>query len=68
MPGRSYRLLEIVGTSQNGVDEAIKNGIADAREEGRQLNWFQVVEIRGHIDAQQVAHTQVTLKVGYRSE
>ena len=49
MPGRSYRPLEIVGTSQNGVDEAIKNGIADAREEGRQLNWFQVVEIRGHI-------------------
>ena len=66
MPGRSYRLLEIVGTSANGVDEAITNGIADARQEGRQLNWFQVVEIRGHIQDDGVAHTQVTMKLGYR--
>ncbi|MCB1252904.1 MAG: dodecin family protein [Austwickia sp.] len=68
MADRSYRLMEIVGTSTEGVDDAIRNGIATVAAEVSNLNWFQVVEIRGHIDAQQVAHTQVTLKVGYRSE
>lgn len=68
MSERSYRLVEIVGTSPEGVDDAIRNGIAAAAAEIPHLDWFQVLEIRGHIVDQGVAHTQVTMKVGARME
>lgn len=68
MSERSYRLIQVVGTSTDGVDAAIRNGISAVAKDTRHLDWFEVVEIRGHIADQQVAHTQVTMRVGARME
>ena len=68
MSNRTYRVTEIVGTSTEGVDQAIKNGIARANETLRHLDWFEVTEIRGHIRDGEVDHVQVGMKVGFRLE
>ena len=66
MPNRTYRITEIVGTSNTGIDDAIRNGVSSASEAVHRLNWFEVVEVRGHIHDGEVSHFQVTMKVGYR--
>lgn len=66
MPGHTYRVTEIVGTSSVGVDDAIKGAIARAAETLRNLDWFEVTEIRGHIEHGAIGHVQVGLKVGFR--
>jgi dodecin len=63
-----YKSVEITGTSAAGVREAIDNGIAKAAETLRHLDWFQVTEIRGHIEDGRAAHYQVTMKLGFRLE
>jgi len=68
MSNRTYRVTEIVGTSDQGVDQAIKNGIERANESLRHLDWFEVTEIRGHIRDGEVDHVQVGMKVGFRLE
>ena len=68
MANRTYRLTEIVGTSTVGTDDAIRNGIARASQTVRHLDWFEVVEVRGHIVDGDVDHYQVTMKVGFRLE
>ncbi len=62
----TYRVTEIVGTSDQGLDDAIRNGIARANRTLHGLDWFEVTEIRGHLEGGQVGHFQVTLKVGFR--
>lgn len=66
MTGHTYRVTEIVGTSPEGVDQAIRNGIQRASATLRGLDWFEVTEVRGHIEDGDVAHFQVGLKVGFR--
>ena len=61
-----YRLTEIVGTSPDGLDAAIQTGIKRAASTLHGLDWFQVSDIRGQIVDGDVAHYQVTLKVGFR--
>lgn len=69
MAGHTYRVTEIVGTSESGVDDAIKAGITRAAQTLRGLDWFEVTEIRGHLDDDgTVAHYQVTVKLGFRME
>ncbi len=68
MSNRTYVLNEIVGTSTESVHEAIRNGIARASATLRNLDWFEVVEVRGDIMDGQVGHYQVTMKVGFRLE
>ena len=68
MTDRTYRVTEIVGTSTEGVDQAIRNGIRRAGETLRHLDWFEVTQIRGHIVDNQIDHYQVGLKVGFRLE
>jgi len=68
MPGRTYRVTEVVGTSSDGVDDAIKGAIGRAARTLRGLDWFEVTEIRGHIVDGQLAHVQVGMKVGFRLE
>jgi dodecin len=68
MAGRTYRVTEIVGTSPQGVDDAIKNGIARAARTLRHLDWFEVTQVRGHVDGGDVDHFQVTMKLGFRLE
>ncbi|MFC9518137.1 dodecin [Nocardiaceae bacterium NPDC056970] len=68
MSDHVYRVIEIVGSSSEGVDAAIANAVSRANATMRNLEWFEVVETRGHIENGAVAHTQVTLKVGFRLE
>ncbi|MDI3403881.1 dodecin [Streptomyces cavernicola] len=68
MSDHTYRVSEIVGTSQEGVDQAIRNGIARAAQTLRGLDWFEVTQVRGHIVDGQIEHYQVGLKVGFRME
>lgn len=66
MSNHTYRVSEIIGTSEDGIDAAIRNGVAEAQKSIRNLNWFEVSEIRGHISDGEIKHFQVGLKVGFR--
>jgi dodecin len=68
MTNHTYRVIEIVGTSPDSIDAAIRSGLARAAETTRGLDWFDVQSVRGHLDKGTVAHFQVTLKVGFRLE
>ncbi|SDJ46058.1 dodecin [Streptomyces indicus] len=68
MSDHTYRVTEIVGTSTEGIDQAVRNGIARAAQTLRGLDWFEVTQVRGHIENGEVAHFQVGLKVGFRLE
>jgi dodecin len=63
-----YRKTEIVGTSEKSVEDAIQGAISRAAETLRQIGWFEVAEIRGHVEDGKVGHYQVTLKVGFALE
>ena len=63
-----YKSVEITGTSTEGVTEAIDRAGGKASETLRNLDWFEVVNVRGHIEDGRVAHYQVTLKIGFRLE
>jgi flavin-binding protein dodecin len=63
-----YKTIELVGSSPNGIDDAVRNAIARASATMRNLRWFQVVETRGQIEEGKIAHWQVTLKVGFTLE
>ena len=66
---RTYKVTEVVGTSPDSVQQAIRNGIKKASETIRELDWFEVVEIRGHIvEGSEVGHFQVVMKLGFRLE
>ncbi|MET9504534.1 dodecin [Streptomyces sp. NPDC006259] len=66
MSNHTYRVTEIVGTSPDGVDQAIRNAISRASQTLRHLDWFEVTQVRGQIENGDVAHWQVGLKVGFR--
>jgi flavin-binding protein dodecin len=68
MSNHTYRVTDIVGTSPEGVDQAIRNGIDRASQTLRNLDWFEVTEVRGQLEEGQIAHWQVTMKVGFRLE
>ena len=68
MSEHTYRVIEIVGTSPDGLDAAIRNGVSRASETIRHLDWFEVLSVRGRIEDGVVAHTQATLKVGLQLE
>jgi flavin-binding protein dodecin len=68
MSNHTYRVTEIVGTSPEGIDTAIRNGLARASSTLRHVDWFEVVSVRGELEDGQVAHFQVTMKVGFRLE
>lgn len=68
MTAHTYKLTEIVGTSADTIDDAIRNGIAKAAASLRNLDWFEVTGVRGHIVDGVVGHFQVTMKIGFRLE
>lgn len=68
MPAHIYKIIELVGSSTNGTDEAIRNAIARAALTVKHIDWFEVVETRGNIVEGKIAHYQVTIKVGFRIE
>jgi dodecin len=66
MPNSVYKKLELVGTSPSSISEAINNAISTASGEVENITWFEVSELRGHVEKGQVTQYQVILKVGYR--
>lgn len=68
MANHTYRITELVGSSTDSVDAAIRSAISRAGETLRGLDWFEVTEIRGHVVDGEVGHFQVGLKVGFRLE
>jgi dodecin len=68
MTDRTYRVTEIVGTSPEGIETAIRGALHRAAQTLRHLDWFEVTQIRGQIVDGEVAHFQVDLKVGFRLE
>lgn len=68
MTNHTYRVTEIVGTSPDGIDQAIRNGISRANQTLRGLDWFEMTEVRGQIVDGQIQHWQVGIKVGFRLE
>ncbi len=68
MPNRVYKKVELVGTSQEGIEDAIQNAISTASATLEHMDWFEVIETRGHIRDGAVDHYQVVIKVGFRIE
>jgi flavin-binding protein dodecin len=67
MTDETYAITHLVGTSETSIDDAVKNGIRKAGETLRNLDWFDVDEIRGYLGhSNEVKHYQVTLKLGFR--
>ena len=64
--GKTYKLVELVGTSKESYEKAIANAVADASDSLKGLDWFQVTEFRGAISDGKVAEYQAVLKVGFR--
>lgn len=68
MTNHVYKMVEIVGSSTTGSDDAIRKAVETAASTLRHVDWFEVVETRGHIADGKIAHWQVTVKVGFRLE
>jgi flavin-binding protein dodecin len=66
MADQTYGISEVVGTSPDSLQQAIRNGITKASQTVRNLDWFEVQSIRGQLDDGEVAHFQVQMKVGFR--
>lgn len=68
MKEHTYKNIEITGSSETGTDEAIRNAISKASKTIKNMDWFEVVEVRGRIDNGAVHYWQVTIKIGFRLE
>ena len=68
MAATTYKKIELVGSSQATLEDAIEGAVTKASETIRNMRWFQVTETRGYIENGVVAYWQVTLKVGFRLE
>ncbi|WP_210397810.1 dodecin [Motiliproteus sediminis] len=66
MSDHVYKMVEVVGSSPESSDQAIRNAVAKASQSLDHIGWFQVVETRGHVSDGEVAHFQVVIKVGFR--
>jgi flavin-binding protein dodecin len=60
-----YKTVELTGSSPQGVQQAVENALARAGETVRNMRWFEVTQVRGHIEDAKIAHWQVTMKVGF---
>ena len=65
MSDNIYKIIEIVGSSTVGIEDAVQKAIARASTTIREIRWFEIKETRGHVEGGQVAHYQVTLKIGF---
>lgn len=65
MPQHVYKKIEVTGSSPDSIDDAIRTAIARASESVHNLRWFEVDEIRGHLEEGAVSHFQVTVKIGF---
>jgi dodecin len=63
-----YKKIELVGSSPTGIEEAVKNALSRAKKTVRNMRWFEIMETRGYLEEGEIAHWQVTLKVGFTLE
>ena len=63
-----YKHIRLTGSSKKGSDDAVKNAIDKAAETVKKINWFKVLETRGHVDDDAIQYWQVTVEVGFRLE
>lgn len=63
-----YKIVELVGSSKTGIEDAVTNALTKASASIRNMRWFEVVETRGYIDNEQIAYWQVTVKLGFTVE
>lgn len=63
-----YNVSEIVGSSHDSIEDAAQTAITEASQTLRNLDWFEVTEIRGHVEEGRIAHWQVGIKLGFRHE
>ncbi|WP_071000328.1 dodecin [Methylobacterium sp. C1] len=68
MSDHIYKVVELVGSSPNSIEDAIQGAVSRASQTIRNLRWFEVLETRGHIENGKLSHYQVTLKVGFTME
>ena len=68
MSNRVYRVTEVVGTSPDGIDQAIRNAVERASRTLRHVDWFEMTQVRGQVKDGEVEHFQVGLKLGFRLE
>jgi len=68
MANHVYAISEVVGTSPNGIEDAVANAVSKASSTVRNLDWFEVLNVRGQLSDGAVAHWQVTVKLGFRLE
>lgn len=60
-----YKVIELTGSSETGIEDAVRNAITRASQTVRQMRWFQVTDTRGHIEGNSIGHWQVTIRVGF---
>jgi len=65
MSDHVYKMIELVGSSPNGIEDAVQNALTKAGKTVHNMRWFQVTETRGHIENGKVSHWQVTIKIGF---
>ena len=68
MPDKTYKIIEVVGVSEKSIAEAVRNAITKAQQTVRNIDWFEVIEVRGEVKKNAIAHWQVTVKIGFRLE
>jgi flavin-binding protein dodecin len=68
MPDHIYKHIELTGSSKTSIEDAIQNAVVKANESVRNMSWFQMIDLRGHIDNGNVSHWQVTIKIGFTLE
>ena len=68
MTNHVYKIIELTGSSEKGIEDAVQNAVSKAGTTVRNMRWFQVTETRGHIDNGQIQHWQVTIKIGFTME
>lgn len=65
MSNHIYKKIELVGTSTEGIEQAVNNAVGKASKSVHNMRWFEVSEIRGHLEDEKVCHWQVTVKIGF---
>jgi flavin-binding protein dodecin len=65
MSDHVYKIVELTGSSTRGMEDAIRNAVVRAAQTVRQLRWFEVTDTRGHIENGEIAHWQVTIRLGF---
>lgn len=66
MSAHVYKTIEVTGSSTTGTDDAVRTAVAKAAASVHNMDWFEVAETRGHIENGEIAHWQVTVKIGFR--